>query len=220
MISKSLRLFAAATKSILAGAVFAAQRLRSNLVDCWTIVSDLVSEWQFEIALARHRLWRTKRPLGKQLRLWKAKFRLSHLQLDAVSAVGADLNDADLSFTSLLGADMATVYLYDAELRHADMRGADLRGADLGRARMMWADLSFTDMRGACLFGAKLEHAIFVDADLRGVDLREAELAGANFCGADLRGAQIRIEDAARADLTHAKLDEEFRRELEAAAYW
>ena len=95
------------------------------------------------------------------------------------------MENPDLRYANLGGAD----------LRSANLRNANLRGADLGGANLGYADLRGADLRGADLRSA----------DLRNANLRNANLGGANLGYADLRGADLRgVMGARRADVCAA----------------
>jgi hypothetical protein len=78
----------------------------------------------------------------------------------------ANLDDLDLSRTTLNYTD-----LHDVSAVRANFTGSSL----------MWADLR----------GADLRQANFASACLRGADLRGAQLSDATFEGSDLRGATV-----------------------------
>ncbi len=114
----------------------------------------------------------------------------------AIHAVGADLEDANLSGASLIEASLSYAVLSGANLSEADLSEADLSGADLSGAYLRGADLS-----GANLSGANLG-----EADLRGADLREADLGRAKLIEADLRGANLIDVFLSGANLSSAKV--------------
>ena len=60
----------------------------------------------------------------------------------------ADLRQADLSFTNLIGADLRNADLSYAYLRFADLRNAYLCDADLHGADLRNADISYVDLSG------------------------------------------------------------------------
>lgn len=98
--------------------------------------------------------------------------------------------DAVLSPTTFLGAD-----LKDARLEAAKLRRVDLRAADLRNAKLQGADLREADLRGARLDGAELQGADLRDAHLQGASLRGAKLAHADLSRANLAVADLRGVD-------------------------
>jgi uncharacterized protein YjbI with pentapeptide repeats len=92
----------------------------------------------------------------------------------------------DLSFASLVKADLTACDLRDARLNSANLvrvrvTGSDMRGADLSHADLNAAFVTETDLRGA---------------RLRGVLLRQTLLEGSLLAGADLTGARGSIRSA------------------------
>jgi hypothetical protein len=75
--------------------------------------------------------------------------------------------------------------LEEAQLRFVHLQGADLYGADLRGANLSLADLRWTDLSMSNLEGARLRKA-----DLHRADLSEANLHGAFMTRANLQGAR------------------------------
>jgi uncharacterized protein YjbI with pentapeptide repeats len=97
----------------------------------------------------------------------------------------------DLSFSTLLGADLRDANLSSADLSHADLSSADLSSANLSDAYLSSADLRDTNLFGADLsranlLGAELPVADLRFANLRGADLTEARLVETVFGNVDL----------------------------------
>jgi len=76
-----------------------------------------------------------------------------------------------------------------ANLIGANLESADLKDADLSRAYLKGADLSCADLKDADLRGVNLSGADLSAADLRGAYLRCADLKGADLSAADLSRA-------------------------------
>ncbi len=119
-------------------------------------------------------------------RLQKADLRGAHLEMATLSAQSrvAYLQEANLSWAHLEGANASGAVLTRADLRSAHLEGAHLPAAwldcaDLGDAHLQRADLRFAHLEGANLFGAHMEDA----------DLERAFLHGANH---DVDPAAIR----------------------------
>jgi Pentapeptide repeats (8 copies) len=87
------------------------------------------------------------------------------------------ISKADLSFTSLSGAD-----LYEADLSNAVLLGADLRGANLSEASLSGADLREAHLTGADLCGAFLYGANLTGADLSWAKLKDAKITHEEEC--------------------------------------
>ncbi len=108
----------------------------------------------------------------------------------------ANLQEADLSFVNLIGADLSGANLRRARLRatalhKADLKGADLQGAQLRSAGLGKADLRGANLKGADLSRANLQMADFRGANLKGATLRHAMLWGSIFENANLKGIKL-----------------------------
>jgi hypothetical protein len=102
----------------------------------------------------------------------------------------------DQPIISLQGADLSGAYLSRANLADADLNqtimvGADLSAARLNDAYLRWANLLGADLRHAVLEGADLRGTALVGAYLSAVTLSNADLSGANLSNADLRYADL-----------------------------
>lgn len=120
--------------------------------------------------------------------------------------IEAQLQNADLKRTSLVGTDFSKADLSGAELNHAVLKEADFCGAKLRDANLRFADFSMADFSRADLRGALLILADFRDAYLKDADLRRADLREADFVRACFRGADLSNADLSRADLCDAWL--------------
>lgn len=89
--------------------------------------------------------------------------------LDNVTAVASDFNNANLTFANLSKANLS-----QSNLLAADLVSATLQGTNLGRANLVSAN-----MAGALAFGADFTGADMLDTDLAGALLTDATLAGA-----------------------------------------
>jgi uncharacterized protein YjbI with pentapeptide repeats len=129
----------------------------------------------------------------------------------------------------LLGADMASPAMTQAELSRADIEaliakadgkpidlsdkalaGLNLSGLNLKGANLRTARLNKANLRGADLSGANLEQAWFIKADLSGAKLVGAKMFGitareANLSGADL-SRSMPIGDFRGANMSGATL--------------
>jgi uncharacterized protein YjbI with pentapeptide repeats len=113
-------------------------------------------EWALEETLANHKEW-----------------------LDSHAAVGAkaDLRNAKLQDTELIGINLRYADLQDANLKSSDLLLADLRDACLVRANLQEACLVGANLEGANLEGASLESAMgLLPRQLAGANLHEASL--------------------------------------------
>lgn len=90
--------------------------------------------------------------------------------------VNRNLQNAQLEWIKLQGAD-----LREANLQGAHLQSADLQGADLRRANCQDAELGSAKLQGADLLGADFQRAHLIRTQLQGADLRGADLRGANL---------------------------------------
>lgn len=86
---------------------------------------------------------------------------------------GTNLRDAvfsgaNLSAASFVAANLESAQLEDTDLSFSLLRGANLRGANLRGANLKFALLNGADLTGADLTGADLSKAILDGADLTG----------------------------------------------------
>ena len=137
----------------------------------------------------------------------------------------ASLDDANLRYADLRGADFTDASMKKTDLSHGDLRGADLSGADLQSA-----DLGSANLRKATLWNARLEHANLsnaelqaavldrtsaVNADFRGAKLGEAKLNGANFLNANFSNANLKKADLSETNLQGAVFLHAFLKEAD-----
>jgi uncharacterized protein YjbI with pentapeptide repeats len=116
-------------------------------------------EWALEETLAGHKEW-----------------------LESHAAVGtkADLRNAKLQDTELIGINLRYADLQDANLKSSDLLLADLRDACLVRANLQEACLVGANLEGANLEGASLESAMgLLPRQLAGANLHETSLPAA-----------------------------------------
>ncbi|MEM9273650.1 MAG: pentapeptide repeat-containing protein [Cyanobacteria bacterium P01_F01_bin.143] len=107
---------------------------------------------------------------------------------------GVDLSEARLSFANLRNIILKDAYLGyvvmdDADLSFADLSGANMEGISLGESILQGANLT-----GAILIDAVFGQTYFGDAnlsyaDLTGADLTESTFFNVNLSHADLTAA-------------------------------
>lgn len=128
---------------------------------------------------------------------------LSGADLSRTTLRGANLSGANLSGTNLSKADLRAATLSEADLSGANLRKTDLREG----TKLDGANLSKADLREANLSGADLSNADLSNANLSEVDLsKKTDLTGATLNGADLSGANLSRNTTVTPDqLTTAK---------------
>jgi uncharacterized protein YjbI with pentapeptide repeats len=159
---------------------------------------------------------------------------LSYCNFCAVTFIGADLRDTNLSGCCLRqlkdvrfdGASLRSASFSEAS--HCSFKKADLTEAHINPA--VFTDCDFTgavlckvggpysqmtdcvfrkaDLREAWLGESKLQQLDFTGADLREARLEKCDLTGAKLVGADLRNADLRNAILVHADLRKADFRE------------
>jgi hypothetical protein len=129
-----------------------------------------------------------------------------------LNLVGVDLRKINFSRAILIGANLRTAYLGEADLSNANLRGADLSGAFLFEADLSEAILAGAILSLATLNRANLDEALLAEADLRGTllghaSLRDGFLRRADLTGAHLAGANLKGTDLTWADLRDIVVD-------------
>ena len=136
---------------------------------------------------------------------------LAGRRLDGILLTGASLHDCDFDGAHMHFADLYASYparcsfvgtdLSFASLVKADVTACDLRDARLHSANLVRVRLSGSDMRGADLSHADLNAGFVTETDLRGARLRgvlfrQTLLEGSLLDGADLSGARGTVRRA------------------------
>lgn len=126
---------------------------------------------------------------------------LEWAHLEGADISGTNLRQAILDGAHLEGANLAWVNLEWAFLKGAHLEGADIKeshlewafliGAHFEEVDLEWAHLERAYIRGAHFEGANLGKAHLEGADLEGAHLDGADLEGAHLEGAYLKGAHL-----------------------------
>ncbi len=133
--------------------------------------------------------------------------------LNPANKIAAELNDAFMENTDILGTNFTEANLTGAKLKFTEgngstlLVGANLTSADLTSATLNNAQFDNADMTGATLNFAQLNGADLQNAQLDGnAKLSNASLNNANLTGANLSGAAVDKADLDGANLTSATL--------------
>ncbi|MBA2749544.1 MAG: pentapeptide repeat-containing protein [Tatlockia sp.] len=128
----------------------------------------------------------------------------------------ATLNDAQMKFAILTGANfsrvsMQRVNLLHAKLNQANLANSNLTSANLSSAQLVGADLqqavlTSASLTGANLAGANLAKANLSSARLGRVSALKTNLQLANLSATDWQGADLSGADLSRANLSNANL--------------
>lgn len=139
------------------------------------------------------------------------------LDLTGISAVGANLIEANLRNTCWDRSDLRAAQLQRADLtgttfnssnlgQQASLSGADASGSSFSNANFAASDLSRADFSEANLQAANLSFGILDGTNLAEANLIQADLQGALLIGADLSGANLLGADFAFASVTRSNL--------------
>ncbi len=124
--------------------------------------------------------------------------------LTASDLNGATLTNANLQRANLTAAMLGTAHLIDADLSHAKLSNAHLRGTVANGATLQFTNLTMADLRSARSPRANLQWSNLARAQLQRTDFRSAVLQYANLEAANLLSSNL-----AKADLLHARFDED-----------
>lgn len=122
--------------------------------------------------------------------------QLAHRDLSEVNFIrselaGACLEGSNLSYSTLVLADMQSTLAKHANFAYANLGMANLRGANLSGACLVGANLQYASLEGANLTGADLRASFLLDAHLEGADLRGVLWDGADLTGAFFKDAMV-----------------------------
>jgi uncharacterized protein YjbI with pentapeptide repeats len=132
---------------------------------------------------------------------WGKKIDLRGANLSFLSLVKANLYEADLT-----GANLLHTVLREVDLLQANLKDAELFGAVLVKDELTRANLHRANLHRADLTEADLSEANLTEADLSEADLTDAVLQDANLTKADLSQANLTRAYFVRAKLTRANL--------------
>lgn len=135
------------------------------------------------------------------------------------TVVGANFTDANLQYSSLVGASLKSISFFGADLQFAWLSWSDFTKANFARANLTNAHLDNSTFTGANFTDATLgkntlANSVFTDATFvstltdkpgLGINLSGADLTNANFTGADLTNANLSESDLTGANFTNAK---------------
>ena len=111
---------------------------------------------------------------------------------NAVGLAGVTFVDADLSHSSLVGANLESTDFTEANLYRADLTGVILVKANFRRANLDDATLDSANLQGANLASADFSDTAFdSNPDFRGADLRNASFYKAVLNGVDFSDARL-----------------------------
>jgi uncharacterized protein YjbI with pentapeptide repeats len=122
---------------------------------------------------------------------------LSLFEGDGIPWQGADLANADLSFTKCGGCDFTDAAMSGAKLLNSNILQADFTRTDLSQA-----DLTSADFKGCTFTGANFTAAVLSDTSMKEADFTASKLGAAILRGTDFSGANLK-----KADLRMTKIE-------------
>lgn len=110
---------------------------------------------------------------------------------NAPPAPGVNWRYCNMAGLQQIKANLKEANLNSSYLMGANLFGSELRDADLAYANLAQANLSFTDLQGATLKGANLRGSDLTEANLQNADLSYANLEGAKLRQTNLENVQL-----------------------------
>lgn len=126
--------------------------------------------------------------------LYKPENEIPQTDCSTAPAAGINWNSCNKRGLVAENANLDNLSATNVTLEEARLSGSSLVGANLKYARLDKADLDYVDLtsailKGASLRGADLTNAVLNEADLRYADLSETRLGGVQLKSARLDGA-------------------------------
>jgi uncharacterized protein YjbI with pentapeptide repeats/uncharacterized RDD family membrane protein YckC len=129
---------------------------------------------------------------------------LSRVSMQRVNLIHALLNRANLADSNLTGANLSSAQIVAADLQKAVLTEASLTGADLGGANLANADLSSAHLNRASALKTNLQSANLNASDWQGADLSGADLSSANLSNANFSYTRLQNSNLRKAQLQNA----------------
>ena len=130
----------------------------------------------------------------------------SRVSMQRVNLLHANLNQANLAFSNLTSANLSSAQLVGADLQQAVLTSASLTGANLAGANLAKADLSSARLGRVSALKTNLQLADLSATDWQGADLSGADLSRANLSNANLSYARIQNANLHQAQLQNVSL--------------
>ena len=130
----------------------------------------------------------------------------SRVSMQRVNLLHANLNQANLAFSNLTSANLSSAQLVGADLQQAVLTSASLTGANLAGANLAKADLSSARLGRVSALKTNLQLADLSATDWQGADLSGADLSRANLSNANLSYARMQNANLHQAQLQNVSL--------------
>lgn len=131
---------------------------------------------------------------------------LRRVSMQRVNLFQALLNRANLAHTNLTGANLSSAQMVEANLQQAVLTAASLTGADLGSANLAKADLASARLSRVSALKTNLQSANLSATDWQGADLSGADLSKANLSNANLSYTRLQNANLHKAQLQNVSL--------------
>lgn len=131
---------------------------------------------------------------------------LSRVSMQRANLLHALLNRANLAYGNLSGANLSSAQMVETNLSRAVLTQASLTGADLGAANLAKADLSSARLGRVSALKTNFQLANLSATDWQGADLSGADLSRANLSNANLSNARLQNSNLRQAKLQNVSL--------------
>ncbi len=131
---------------------------------------------------------------------------LSRVSMQRVNLLHALLNKANLAHANLTGANLSSAQMVEADLQQTVLTEASFTGADLGGANLTKANLSFARLGRVSALKTNFQLANLSGTDWQGADLSGADLSRANLNNANLSAARLQNANFRKAQLQNVSL--------------
>ncbi len=139
---------------------------------------------------------------------WRKNQATGDLNLDEVTLIDADLENADLSKVSMRGATIKGCNLKNVDFISANLEGADLQNNDFTNAKLIAARLNKANLSGSILTNANMLTASTRNARLENIDFKGHDISGLILKNISLAGSDLEGQQLSRIDLSNSNLEE------------
>ncbi|MFL0809993.1 MAG: pentapeptide repeat-containing protein [Agarilytica sp.] len=139
---------------------------------------------------------------------WRKTQVRGDLDLDGVTLLDFDLENADLSKLSLKDATVKNCNFRGADFISSNLEGADLQNNDFTNAKLIAARLNNANLSGSILTNANMLTASTRNARLENIDFKGHDISGLILKNISLAGSNLEGQELARIDLSNSNLEE------------
>jgi hypothetical protein len=138
---------------------------------------------------------------------WNARWQRDRLKLDKLRR--QDFANAKFAGIILHGLDLEGSRFDGANLKNAEFSFSGLKGASFANADLTGADLAYARCPEASFEGAVLKKADLKEANFRHCNFRKADLSGASLAYSNVGGADFRDATLDGVQFEHTMFDEQ-----------